>query len=214
MISHAIAFQANGKTILMDSLLRSVHWGHVSEDIPRHQYNEILFSWVVSCVFISRSFPKKSENVSSERLFLREKQGWLACCLPLLGKLLLPCLSYQAQHQPADVASADNLTGLPVGLALARLHHGIVLGVFRVTRPTPLQVALRGPWKEFFLSMISMQQCAGLFLVVLGRLACGRTKPANLLPEDSCKLLSLSAFLSWKQQVLSLLVFLLSLSRR
>ncbi len=26
--------------------------------------------------------PKKSENVSAERLLLQEKQGWLACCLP------------------------------------------------------------------------------------------------------------------------------------
>ena len=31
--------------------------------------------------FPARS-PKKSENVSAERLFLQEKQGWLACCLP------------------------------------------------------------------------------------------------------------------------------------
>jgi hypothetical protein len=48
------------------------------------------------------------------------------------------------------VASADNQTGLLVGSALARLHHGIVLGVFRVTGPTPPQVALQGPLKEFF----------------------------------------------------------------
>jgi hypothetical protein len=26
--------------------------------------------------------PKKSENVLAEQLFLREKQGWLANCLP------------------------------------------------------------------------------------------------------------------------------------
>jgi hypothetical protein len=57
-------------------------------------------------------------------------------------------------------------------------------------------------------------QCAGLFLVVLGRLARGRTKPANLRPEGSCKLGSLSAFLSWKSQALSLLSFLSSLCRR
>jgi hypothetical protein len=43
--------------------------------------------------------------------------------------------------------------------------------------------------------MIGMEQCAGLFLVVLGRLACGRTKSANLLPEGSRKVLSLLAFL-------------------
>ncbi len=55
-----------------------------------------------------------------------------------------------------------------------------------------------GSSKRFFFPlMISVQQCVGLFLVVLGGLACGGTKPANLLPEGSCKLLSLSAFLSW-----------------
>jgi hypothetical protein len=48
------------------------------------------------------------------------------------------------------VASADNQTGLPVGLALGRLHHGIVLEVFRVTTPTPPQLALQGPQTEFF----------------------------------------------------------------
>jgi hypothetical protein len=75
---------------------------------------------------------------------------WLACCLPRLGKLLLPCLSYQAQHCPADMASAKDQTGLPIGLALARLHHGLALGVFRVMSPTPPRVALRGPQKDFF----------------------------------------------------------------
>jgi hypothetical protein len=44
--------------------------------------------------------------------------------------------------------------------------------------------------------MIGMKQCAGMFLVVLGRLARGRTKLANLLPEGSQKhVLSLLAFL-------------------
>ncbi len=67
-----------------------------------------------------------------------------------------------------------------------------------------------GSSKRFFLPlMIGVQQCAALFLVVLGRLACGRTKSTNLQPEGSWrKLLSLSAFLSWKQQPLSLLAFL------
>jgi hypothetical protein len=51
--------------------------------------------------------------------------------------------------------------------------------------------------KRFFLPlMIGVQQCAGLFLVVLGRLARGRTKLAYLLPEGSQKYaLSLLAFL-------------------
>jgi hypothetical protein len=94
------------------------------------------------------------------------------------------------------MASANDQTGLPICLALVRLHHGLALGVFRVTSPTLLQVALQGPQKEFLPSIIGVQQCAGLFLVVLGRLARGHTKLANLLPEGSCKLGSLSAFLS------------------
>ncbi len=49
--------------------------------------------------------------------------------------------------------------------------------------------------KSFLPSMISVQQYTGLSLVVLGRLACGRTKLANLLQEGSSrKLLSLLAF--------------------
>ncbi len=47
------------------------------------------------------------------------------------------------------MASAIDQTGLPVGSVLACLHHGIVLGVFRVTSPTPPQVSLRGPRKDF-----------------------------------------------------------------
>ena len=82
------------------------------------------------------------------------------------------------------MASANNQTGLPVSSALARLDHGIVLGVFRIMGPTLLQVALWGPLKDFLPSMIGVQQCAGLFLVVLGRLSRGRTEPANLLPQS------------------------------
>ncbi len=54
-----------------------------------------------------------------------------------------------------------------------------------------------GSSKRFFLpSMIGVQQYAGLSLVVLGRLARGRTKLANLLQEGSWrKILSLLAFL-------------------
>jgi hypothetical protein len=48
------------------------------------------------------------------------------------------------------MASADDQTGIPIGLGLARSHHGLALGVFRVTRSTSLQVALQGPQKDFF----------------------------------------------------------------
>jgi hypothetical protein len=63
----------------------------------------------------------------------------------------------------------------------------------------PDSTASGTPWssKRIFLPlMISMQRYAGLALVVLGRLARGHTKLANLLQEGSWqKILSLSAFL-------------------
>jgi hypothetical protein len=83
------------------------------------------------------------------------------------------------------MASADDQTGLPIGLALTRSHHGLALEVFRVTSPTPPQVALQGLQQDFLPLMIGVQQYAGLSLVVLGRLASGRTKSANLLQEGS-----------------------------
>jgi hypothetical protein len=50
--------------------------------------------------------------------------------------------------------------------------------------------------KDFLQLMIGVQQYAGLSLVVLGRLAHGRTKLTHLLQEDSWqKILSLLAFL-------------------
>ncbi len=122
--------------------------------------------------------------------------------------------SYQAQHCPADVASADNQTGLPIGLVLVHSHHGLALGVFRVTSPTPPQVAFWRNQKEFLPLMIGMQQYTVSSLVVLGRLARGRTKLANVPSEGSCKLGSLLAFLSWKQSALGLLMFFFSLCRR
>ncbi len=63
------------------------------------------------------------------------------------------------------MASADDQTGLPIGLALTRLHHGIALDVFRVTGPTPPQVALRGPQKDFF---AINDWCAAMCWLVLG----------------------------------------------
>jgi hypothetical protein len=106
------------------------------------------------------------------------------------------------------VASADNQTGLPIGLALTRAYQGIVLEVFKVVSPTLPQVA--GVLKKIFLPlMIGMQQYAGLSLVVLWRLARGRTKLANLLPEGSQrKILSLLAFLSWNKTTPQLVGFL------
>jgi hypothetical protein len=81
------------------------------------------------------------------------------------------------------VASADNQTRLTMDLLL---------------ESSGSQAQLRCEWhfrvleKIFLLSMIGVQQYAVLSLVVLGRLACGCTKLANLLQEG---ILSLLAFL-------------------
>ena len=63
------------------------------------------------------------------------------------------------------MASADAQTELPIGLALARLHHRLALGVFRITRPTPPGVALQGHQKDFF---AVDDWCAAICCLVLG----------------------------------------------
>ncbi len=110
------------------------------------------------------------------RRFLR-KAVFEEACLALktwLGELLLPC-SY---HQPADVAYANNQTMLPFGLALACVYQGITLGVFGSVGPTPLRVALWGPWWEFSTIDDWCVAMGYLSLVVLGRLARDHIKMA------------------------------------
>jgi hypothetical protein len=86
-----------------------------------------------------------------ERLFIRKMVVlqethlalgcWLACCFALL----VPA-SY---HQAADVAKADNQTGLASSSLPTRARQGIALGVYGTAVPTPLQVKLRGPCGAF-----------------------------------------------------------------
>ncbi len=64
------------------------------------------------------------------------------------------------------MASADNQTGLPIGSALVRSHHGLALRVFRVTSPTLPRAALQGPRKEFF--AVDDQRAAICWLVLGG----------------------------------------------
>ncbi len=137
--------------------------------------------------------PKKSENVSVERLFQAMLAGLLLALTRQAASALLelssPTLtSWRDFFQWPEWAPYWLGACTPAPWDRSRR---------RVMGPTLLQVALWGPWKEFSPSMIGVQQCAGLFLVVLGRLAHGHTKPANLLTEGSHKLLSLLAFLSW-----------------
>jgi hypothetical protein len=60
----------------------------------------------------------------------------------LLGLANLPLTSWRGLCQWSDWP--------PIGLARVHAYQGIVLRVFRVMDPTPPQVALRGPWKDFF----------------------------------------------------------------
>ena len=53
-----------------------------------------------------------------------------------------------ARHRPSDVASTDARYGLPFGVALARAHQGIALGVYKPVGSTPPLLALRGSLGE------------------------------------------------------------------
>ncbi len=190
MISRAIAFQANGKTILLDLMLRSACQGH-------------LFLQIFFCgpIYHHEKF------VLANRLSLRERQFWnrhtqhwdagswqVACldlascfCLvraskPTIEQLMWPLPMTRLVSLSARRSRAHTMGSiLESSGSCGQLHHKQHFGVLK---------------KIFLPSMIGVQQCAGLFLVVLRRLACGRTKLANLLPEGSQKhLLSLLAFL-------------------
>ncbi len=52
-------------------------------------------------------------------------------------------------HQAADVAKANDQTGLAFGSLLTRACQEIALGVYGTAVLTPLRVALRGPCGSF-----------------------------------------------------------------
>ncbi len=94
------------------------------------------------------------------------------------------------------MASADDQTGLPIGSTLARLHHGLALGVFRVTNPTLPRVALQGSQKDFFAindwhAAICWFVLGGPWKARLGPHKIGQSPTRRFLTE----ILSLSAFL-------------------
>ncbi len=99
-------------------------------------------------IFASR---ETSEKILTERLFLHEMVVlqetylalgcWLACCFCFI----LPA-SY---HRAADVAKANDQTGLASGSLLTQAHQEIALGVYGTAVPTSPQVVLRGPWGAF-----------------------------------------------------------------
>jgi hypothetical protein len=62
---------------------------------------------------------------------------WLACCFCLLAQA-----SY---HQAADVAEADNQTGLASGSLPTQAHQEIARGFYGTAVPTLPRVALRSP---------------------------------------------------------------------
>ena len=143
-----------------------------------------------------------------ERLFLQEKAvleetclalgaGWLVACLDLASCF---CLVRAIKlNIIQDRASADDRPGLPIGLALARLHHGLALRVFRVTSPTPPRVALWGPQKDFF--AINDWHAAIRWLVL------GGPWKARSRPQKNCQ----SPTRRFLTKILSLLAFLCAL---
>ncbi len=151
--------------------------------------------------------PKNSEmSRHNSHSYKISKAGWLAACLDWASCFCLVKASKSNINQLTWPLPTTRLGS--IGSALKRLHQ-------RVKGPTQPQVALWGPQKNFLPSMIGMQHYTGLSLVVVGKHASGCTILAILLPEGSWrKLLSLLAFLSWKQQTLSLLAFLWSPCRR
>jgi hypothetical protein len=99
-ISCPIAFQVISKIVHLDSFLKTSVEGMLPTMYVDVQWNKILFSQVVSCGPIShwhwkilRRFGRTA--VPTRKAVLEETclalGHWLACCLPWLGKLLLPC---------------------------------------------------------------------------------------------------------------------------
>jgi hypothetical protein len=87
-------------------------------------------------IFTSR---ETSEKIPTEWLFLPK--------IVVLGETYLALGCWY--HQAADVAQADDQTGLPSSSSLTRAHREIALGVYGTAVPTPLQVTLRGPCGTF-----------------------------------------------------------------
>ncbi len=58
-------------------------------------------------------------------------------------------LAQASYHQAADVAKANNQTGLASGSSLTQACQEIALGVYGTAVPTPTQVALWGPCGSF-----------------------------------------------------------------
>jgi hypothetical protein len=63
----------------------------------------------------------------------------------LVGFPLFALLAQASYHQAADVAEADNQTGLASGSLPTRARQGIALGVYGTAVPTSPRVALWGP---------------------------------------------------------------------
>jgi hypothetical protein len=164
-------------------------------------------------------------DASAERLFLQGK-GNLGKDIPSIGMLvgLLLASTWWAASALLEPSSSTSSSwcGLcprpdwaPHWLGACTLAPRACSWTLQGHEPNYAASSTSGSSKKIFLpSMIGVQQYTVLSLVVLGRLAHGRTKLANLPSEGSCELGSLSAFLSWKQSTLGLSLFLLSLCRR
>ncbi len=147
----------HGRIVPLDSFLRIVRWGHASNGVCRRSYNEILFLRIFTCnpnLCKLRNFWEDSDGMA-----VPTQNGSLTRDIPsvgtLVGLLLFALLAQASYHWAADVAEADNQTGLASGSLPMRGHQEINLGVYGTTVPTPPRVVLVG---HFPPSMIGVQQ--------------------------------------------------------
>ncbi len=144
-----------------------------------------------------------------EKTYLALGRWLLVACLDLSSCFCLVRASKPTVNQLMQPLPTTRLVSLSAWHSCAH-----TMGLFLESLGSQAQLCRKQHFgvlkKNFLPSTIGVQQCAGLFLVILGRLACGHKKSANLLPEGSQKhVLSQSAFLH-ACLVRSLLAFLQS----
>ncbi len=133
---------------------------------------KIIFA---SC-FLRSHFLFAKKNETPWRNGCSYEKGSLGRVMPSIRTLvgLLLALTWQAASALLELPSSTSSSwrGLcwqpdwaPRRLSTRAFHHGLALGVFRITSPTPLQVALQGPRKEFF---AINDQHAAIYWLVLG----------------------------------------------
>ncbi len=184
-------------------------WRHVSDNVCRCQIN---WNFIFTSCFSRSHFLMATqifETLWRNSYSYNTRKSSLGKDIPSIGTLvgLLLALTWQAASALLELSSStlSSWRGLcrrpdwaPHRLSARALAPWACSWSLQGHKPDSAANGTSGSLKGIFLPlMIGVQKYAGLSLVVLGRLARGRTKSANLLPKGSCKLGSLLAFLSW-----------------